>query len=60
MQGVECADRELLDAGALVGHLVPEGSMFWFLSEHRRDLFADGQFEDLFPSVRGGRRSRRR
>jgi hypothetical protein len=53
MQGVECADRELLDAGALVGHLVPEGSMFWFLSEHRRDLFADGQFEDLFPSVRG-------
>jgi hypothetical protein len=53
MQGVECADRELLDAGALVGHLVPEGSMFGFLAEHRRDLFADGEFEDLFCSERG-------
>lgn len=53
MQGVECVDRELLDARALVGHLVPEGSMFWFLAEHRRDLFADGEFEDLFCSVRG-------
>src|SRR6266545_2702929 len=53
MQGVECADRELLDAGALVGHLVPEGSMFAFLAEHRRDLFGDGEFEDLFPSDRG-------
>ncbi len=53
MQGVELVDRELLDAEALVGHLVPEGSMFAFLAAHRRDLFPDGEFEDLFPSARG-------
>ena len=53
MQGVERADRELLDAAALVGHLVPAGSMFWFLAEHRGQLFADEQFADLFPSGRG-------
>jgi len=27
--------------------------MFAFLAEHRRDLFPDGEFEDLFPSGRG-------
>ena len=53
MQGVERVDRELLDAGALVGHVVPEGSMFAFLAAHRQDVFADGEFEDLFPSGRG-------
>lgn len=53
MQGVEGPDRELLDAEALVGHLVPEGSMFAFLAAHRRDLFGDEEFEDLFPSGRG-------
>jgi hypothetical protein len=53
MQGVEHGDRELLDAEALVGHLVPEGSMFAFLARHRRDVFPDGEFEDLFPSGKG-------
>ena len=53
MQGRERVDRELLDAHALVGHLVPAGSMFAFLAEHRRELFPDGEFEDLFPSGRG-------
>ena len=53
MQGVERADRKLLDAAALVGHLVPEGSMFWFLAVHRGELFVDEQFADLFPSGRG-------
>jgi hypothetical protein len=53
VQGVELVDRELLDARALVGHLVPEGSMFEFLAGHRRDLFPDGEFEDLFGSGRG-------
>jgi hypothetical protein len=55
MQGVERADRELLDAAALVGHLVPDGSMFGFLAAHRRDLFPDEAFADLFPSGRGRR-----
>ena len=53
MQGVERADRELLDAEALVGHLVPEGSMFAFLAAHRQDVFGDEEFEDLFRSGRG-------
>ena len=53
VQGVERVDRELLDAGALVGHLVAEGGMFAFLAAHRQDLFADAEFEDLFPSGRG-------
>jgi IS5 family transposase len=53
MQGLERVDRELLDAEALVGHLVPVGSMFAFLATHRQELFADKEFEDLFPSGRG-------
>jgi transposase len=43
----------LLDASALVGHLVPAGSLFAFLAEHRRELFPDEEFADLFPSGRG-------
>jgi len=46
-------DRGLLDARALVGHLVPKGSMFWFLATHRGELFPDEEFADLFPSGRG-------
>src|SRR6266536_6596503 len=46
-------DRELLDAQALVGHLVPKGSMFWFLATHRSQVFPDQEFADLFPSGRG-------
>ena len=56
MQGKERADRELLDARALVGHLVPAGSMFGFLAAHRGELFADADFADLFPRGGGGRR----
>jgi hypothetical protein len=53
VQGVERADRKLLDAAALVGHLVPAGSMFWFLATHRGEVFPDQEFADLFPSGRG-------
>jgi hypothetical protein len=53
VQGMERADRKLLDAAALVGHLVPEGSMFAFLATHRGQVFPDEQFADLFPSGRG-------
>jgi hypothetical protein len=55
VQGIERTDRELLDAAALVGHLVPEGGMFAFLAAHRRNLFPDRDFTDLFPSGRGRR-----
>ena len=53
MQGRERADRQLLDAQALVGHLVPPGSMFAFLAAHRGELFGDDDFADLFPSGKG-------
>ena len=61
MQGLERADRQLLDAQALVGHLVPAGSMFAFLAAHRAEVFPDADYADLF-SRRGwaGRRFRRR
>jgi hypothetical protein len=53
VQGRERVDRQLLDAQALVGHLVPAGSMFAFLAEQRGELFTDADFADLFPSGRG-------
>jgi IS5 family transposase len=53
MQGNSDRDPELLDAAALVGHLVPEGSVYAFLAEHRRRLFPDEMFADLFPTGRG-------
>jgi len=53
MQGKEREDRQLMDAGALVGHLVPAGSMFAFLAGHRQELFGDEDFADLFPSGKG-------
>jgi IS5 family transposase len=53
VQGTSDPNRELLDAAALVGHLVPAGSVYAFLAEHRRRLFPDELFADLFPSGRG-------
>ena len=53
VQGVERVERELLDANALVGHLVAAGSVFAFLAEHRGRLFPDGDFVDLFRSGLG-------
>jgi len=46
-------DRELLDAGEMAGHLIPPGSVFAFLAEHRRELFPDSFTADLFPSRTG-------
>ena len=42
-----------MDARALVGHLVPAGSVFAFLAEHRREVFPAELFADLFPSRTG-------
>ena len=53
VQGTSDPNRELLDAAALVGHLVPAGSVHAFLAEHRHRLFPDELFADLFPSGRG-------
>ena len=46
-------DRELFDAGEIVGDLVPAGSVFAFLAEHRGALFDDGFIADLFGSRTG-------
>jgi len=53
MQGSSVLDRELLDAAALCGHLVPAGSVYALLAEHRERLFPPEVFSDLFPSGRG-------
>lgn len=53
MQGQSCSDRELLDADAMVGHLVLAGSVHRFLGDHRGRVFPDELFADLFGSGRG-------
>lgn len=53
MQGSGNPDPELLDAHALVGHLVPTGRVFAFLAVHRREVFPPELFADLFPSSTG-------
>jgi Transposase domain (DUF772) len=53
MQGVSLSDRELLDAAALCGHLVPAGSMYALLAHHRRRIFPDELFADLFVAGQG-------
>ena len=53
VQGTSDPNRELLDAAALVGHLVPAGVVYAFLAEHRHRLFPDELFADLFPSGSG-------
>jgi hypothetical protein len=57
MQGFERADRQLLDAAALAGHLVPAGSMFAFLAAHRAEVFPDADYADLFSAPGEGRPS---
>ena len=57
MQGFERTDRQLLDAAALAGHLVPAGSMFAFLAGHRAEVFPDADYADLFSPPGVGRPS---
>lgn len=53
VQGTSDSDRPLMDAGALVGHLVRPGTVYALLAEHRQRLFPDVFFADLFKSGRG-------
>ena len=58
MLGSERLDRKLLDTMAVCGDLIPEGSVYRFLAEHRGRVFPDGMFEDLYggrgrPSIPG-------
>jgi hypothetical protein len=43
----------MVDAESLSGHLLPLGSVFVFLAEHRRGLFPDALSADLFLSRLG-------
>jgi DDE family transposase/transposase-like protein DUF772 len=42
-----------MDAESVSGRLLPPGSVYAFLAEHRRALFPDAMFADLFPSRLG-------
>jgi hypothetical protein len=42
-----------MDAESVSGHLLPPGSVYAFLAGHRRELFPDAMFADLFPSSLG-------
>ncbi|MET3808909.1 hypothetical protein ABIB25_005941 [Nakamurella sp. UYEF19] len=53
MQGRAGDQRDLLDVESVAGHLLKPGSVFAFLAEHRRELFPDAMFADLFPSGSG-------
>src|SRR5438094_6464595 len=53
MQGTTRMDRELFDAAEIAGELVPPGSVFAFLAQHRGELFDDEFIADLFPSKTG-------
>lgn len=53
MQGEAGKQRDLFDVSVVAGHLLPAGSVFAFLAEHRSRLFPDELFADLFPSGRG-------
>jgi IS5 family transposase len=52
MQGRSDGQRDVFDVESVAGHLLPAGSVFAFLAEHRMRLFPGDMFEDLFPSGR--------
>ena len=54
MQGFSDPQRELLDAESVTGHLLPTGSVFGFLAEHRLVLFPAEMFTDLSRPVEAG------
>jgi hypothetical protein len=53
VQGRADPQREILDVESVAGHLLPAGGVFAFLAAHRRELFPDELFADLFGTARG-------
>ena len=53
VQGRADPQHEILDVESVAGHLLPTGGVFAFLAAHRRELFPDELFADLFPSRQG-------
>jgi hypothetical protein len=55
VQGRADPQREILDVESVAGHLLAAGGVFAFLAGHRRELFPQEMFADLFKP--GGRPS---
>src|SRR3954451_433244 len=53
MQGTSPAPHGGMGAESWLDGLLPAGSVYAFLAEHRRELFPDAAFADLFPSPLG-------
>jgi Transposase domain (DUF772) len=53
VQGTSHPEHVVMDAESVSGRLLPPGSVYAFLAEHRRALFPDAMFVDLFPSRLG-------
>jgi Transposase domain (DUF772)/Transposase DDE domain len=53
MQGSEVHGPAGPDVWELCRELIPEGSVFAFLAEHREDLFPEAMFTDMYPSPDG-------
>ena len=53
MQGTSPAQHGVMDVESALDRLMPVGSVYAFLAEHRRELFPDAMFADLFPSPLG-------
>ena len=53
VQGRSQDQRDFLDVDSVAGHLLPVGTVFAFLAEHRHRLFPEVLFDDLFSSGRG-------
>jgi hypothetical protein len=53
VQGSSHPEHVVMDAESVSGRLLPPGSVYAFLAAHRRELFPDAMFADLFPSHLG-------
>src|SRR5918998_1146426 len=53
VQGTSHPEHVVMDAESVLGGLLPSGSVYAFLAEHRRELFPDAMFADLFPAALG-------
>src|SRR5688500_7418594 len=53
VQGTSHPEHVVMDGESTLGHLLPPGSVYAFLAEHRLELFPDAMFADLFPSHLG-------
>src|SRR3954452_13950278 len=51
--GTSHPEHVVMECESALDRLVPPGSVYAFLAEHRRALFPDAMFADLFPSPLG-------